>query len=65
VLFVVEDNAWGISVSKHDSTAVPRNDVRAAAYGIPELSFRTTIRLRSSMSQAKRSSAPVMVAARR
>jgi len=35
VLFVVEDNAWGISVSKHDSTAVPRNDVRAAAYGIP------------------------------
>lgn len=35
VIFVVEDNAWGISVSKADSTAVPRNDVRAAAYGIP------------------------------
>ncbi len=35
VVFVVEDNAWGISVSKEDSTAVPRNDVRAAAYGIP------------------------------
>ncbi len=35
VIFVVEDNAWGISVSKADSTAVPRNDVRAAAYGMP------------------------------
>lgn len=35
VIFVVEDNAWGISVSKEASTAVPRNDVRAAAYGMP------------------------------
>lgn len=32
---VVEDNAWGISVSKAASTSVPRNDVRAASYGIP------------------------------
>lgn len=35
VIFVVEDNAWGISVSKRDSTAVVRNDVRAAAYNMP------------------------------
>jgi len=35
VIFVIEDNAWGISVSKLGSTSVPRNDVRAAAYGIP------------------------------
>ncbi|MEN0066912.1 MAG: thiamine pyrophosphate-dependent dehydrogenase E1 component subunit alpha [Myxococcota bacterium] len=35
VIVVVEDNDWGISVSKKDSTAVARNDVRAAAYGIP------------------------------
>lgn len=35
VIFVVEDNAWGISVSKEESTSVPRNDVRAAAYGMP------------------------------
>lgn len=35
VLFVVEDNAWGISVSKKQSTAVPRNDTRAAGYGMP------------------------------
>lgn len=32
---VIEDNAWGISVPKSASTAVQRNDVRAAAYGIP------------------------------
>lgn len=35
VVFVIEDNAWGISVSKTQSTAVPHNDTRAAAYGMP------------------------------
>lgn len=35
VVFVIEDNAWGISVSKKDSTAIERNDQRAAAYGMP------------------------------
>ena len=35
VVFVVEDNAWGISVAKTASTAVERNSARAAAYGIP------------------------------
>ena len=35
VVFVVEDNSWGISVAKSDSTAVPRNDLRASAYGMP------------------------------
>jgi len=32
---VIEDNAWGISVAKAAATSVKRNDVRAAAYGIP------------------------------
>lgn len=32
---VIEDNSWGISVAKHKSTAVARNDVRAAAYDMP------------------------------
>lgn len=32
---VIEDNAWGISVSKQASTAIERNHLRAAAYGIP------------------------------
>ena len=35
VVFVIEDNAWGVSVSKKSSTAVERNDARAAGYGIP------------------------------
>ncbi|WP_445398611.1 thiamine pyrophosphate-dependent dehydrogenase E1 component subunit alpha [Zobellella sp. An-6] len=35
VVFVIEDNAWGISVAKRQSTAVDRNDGRAAAYGMP------------------------------
>lgn len=35
VIFVIEDNAWGISVPKSKSTAVPNNSVRAAGYGMP------------------------------
>lgn len=35
VVFVVEDNAWGISVPRSASTAVASNAVRAAAYDIP------------------------------
>ncbi|TDQ82391.1 pyruvate dehydrogenase E1 component alpha subunit [Dongia mobilis] len=35
VVIVIEDNAWGISVAKAQSTAVPQNDARAAAYGMP------------------------------
>lgn len=35
VIFVIEDNAWGISVAKRDSTAIERNSERAAAYGMP------------------------------
>ena len=34
-VFVIEDNAYGISVSKRDSTAIERNGDRAQAYGIP------------------------------
>ena len=35
VVFVIEDNAWGISVAKKDSTAIADNAVRAAGYGMP------------------------------
>lgn len=35
MICVIEDNAWGISVAKETATPVKRNDVRAAAYGIP------------------------------
>lgn len=35
VIFIVEDNAWGISVAKKSSTAIPNNAMRAAGYGMP------------------------------
>ncbi|KFF59813.1 acetoin:2,6-dichlorophenolindophenol oxidoreductase subunit alpha [Cryobacterium sp. MLB-32] len=35
VIFVVEDNDWGISVPRSQSTSVVSNAVRAAAYGMP------------------------------
>jgi pyruvate dehydrogenase E1 component alpha subunit len=35
VVFVVEDNDWGISVPRSASTAIPSNAERAVAYGIP------------------------------
>ncbi len=35
VVFVVEDNDWGISVPRSASTAVPSNATRAAADGMP------------------------------
>lgn len=35
VVFVIEDNGWGISVSKSTSTAIEHNAARAAAYGMP------------------------------
>ena len=35
VIFVIEDNAYGISVSKRDCTSVKSNADRAVAYGMP------------------------------
>jgi TPP-dependent pyruvate/acetoin dehydrogenase alpha subunit len=35
VVFVIEDNAYGISVAKGAATAIERNAERAAAYGMP------------------------------
>jgi pyruvate dehydrogenase E1 component alpha subunit len=35
VVFVIEDNAYGISVSKRESTSVERNSIRAQAYNMP------------------------------
>lgn len=37
VVFVIEDNAYGISVAKATATAVARNSDRAVAYGMPGL----------------------------
>ena len=35
VVFVIEDNDWGISVPRSASTSVPSNAVRGAAYDMP------------------------------
>jgi len=35
VIFVIEDNAWGISVPKAKSTAIADNSLRAASYAMP------------------------------
>ena len=35
VVFVIEDNAWGISVAKLAATSVADNSLRAASYGMP------------------------------
>lgn len=35
VIFVIEDNDWGISVAKSASTAVTKNSIRAIAYDMP------------------------------
>ncbi len=35
VVFVVEDNDWGISVPRSASTSIPSNAERAAGYGMP------------------------------
>lgn len=35
IVFIIEDNSYGISVSKAQSTAVLHNTDRAAAYGMP------------------------------
>jgi pyruvate dehydrogenase E1 component alpha subunit len=35
LIFIIEDNAWAISVPKTKSTAISDNSQRAAAYGIP------------------------------
>ncbi len=35
VVFVIEDNDWGISVARSASTSIPSNAARAAGYGMP------------------------------
>lgn len=35
VIFVIEDNNWGISVHKQTATSVPHHYIRAAGYGMP------------------------------
>ncbi len=58
VVFVVEDNDWGISVPRSASTAVPSNASRAAGYGIPG------IRLENEVEEVYRSAVEAVARAR-
>ncbi|GEO87589.1 MULTISPECIES: thiamine pyrophosphate-dependent dehydrogenase E1 component subunit alpha [Alphaproteobacteria] len=67
VLFVIEDNGWGISVPKSASTAVVDNSVRAAAYGIPgfHVADNNTLILfdvaKQAVSRARRGDGPTLI----
>lgn len=64
---VIEDNSYGISVPKSASTAVPRNDVRAASYGIPGLfvpgndPFATYDAAGAAIARARRGEGPTLL----
>ena len=67
VVFVIEDNNYGISVGKSDSTAVPSNDIRAAGYGMPGVLVDTNDPERvfaaagEAVQRARRSEGPTLI----
>ncbi|SEP62985.1 thiamine pyrophosphate-dependent dehydrogenase E1 component subunit alpha [Thalassovita taeanensis] len=67
VIFVIEDNGWGISVSKEKSTSVPDNSVRAAGYGIPgvHIAENDTLKLfdaaKEAVARARRGEGPTLI----
>jgi len=66
-LFIVEDNKYGISVEKSDSTAVPSNDLRAPGYGIPGVLVDTNDPVRvfeaagAAVARARRGDGPTLI----
>jgi pyruvate dehydrogenase E1 component alpha subunit len=67
VIFVIEDNRWGISVPKAKSTAVPDNSVRAAGYGMPgfHVADNDTLKLfevaGKAVARARRGEGPTLI----
>ena len=67
VIFVIEDNGWGISVPKDKSTAVADNSVRAASYGIPgvHIADNDTLKLfeaaGEAVARARRGDGPTLI----
>ncbi|MFU1926225.1 thiamine pyrophosphate-dependent dehydrogenase E1 component subunit alpha [Bordetella hinzii] len=70
VLFIVEDNKYGISVEKSESTAVPSNDLRAPGYGIPGVLVDTNDPVRVfeaagvAVARARRGDGPTLIEVR-
>ena len=67
VIFVIEDNTWGISVPKSKSTAVPNNAVRAAGYDMPgfHIADNDTLKLfeiaKEAVARARRGEGPTLI----
>lgn len=67
VIFVIEDNAWGISVAKSHSTSVADNSVRAAGYGMPgvHIADNDTLKLfdaaEEAVARARRGDGPTLI----
>lgn len=67
VIFVIEDNSWGISVPKAKSTSVPDNSVRAAGYGMPgfHVADNDTLKLfeiaGEAVARARRGEGPTLI----
>jgi len=67
VIFVIEDNAWGISVPKSKATAVADNSVRAAGFAMPgfHVADNDTLRLfdvaGEAVVRARRGGGPTLI----
>lgn len=67
VVFVIEDNGWGISVPKAKSTSVADNSVRAAAYSMPgvHIADNDTLALfdaaEEAVARARRGEGPTLI----
>jgi len=67
VVFVIEDNAYGISVSKRDRLAVEQNRFARRRTTCPECLYRATIRMPSTpaageaISRARRGEGPSLI----
>ncbi|MGD9863487.1 MAG: thiamine pyrophosphate-dependent dehydrogenase E1 component subunit alpha [Pseudodonghicola sp.] len=67
VVFVIEDNGWGISVPKSKSTSVRNNSLRAAGYGMPgvHIADNDTLKLfdaaQEAVARARRGDGPTLI----
>ena len=67
VIFIIEDNDWGISVAKSTSTSVAKNSDRAAAYGMPGIFIKDNCpdqifsATAAAIEQARRGDGPTLI----
>jgi pyruvate dehydrogenase E1 component alpha subunit len=67
LITIIEDNAWGVSVSKKESTAVESNVVRAAGYNMPGIliddndPYRIYAAAGQAVERARKGGGPTMI----